>query len=168
MPQGQASDFQNSTLPHYAPKFRANLREQAGERCTQMVQLPLPCAEGQNGRSRSRQRKSAWRRKTMALCYRCHVAHHAFGGQAERRAVCIEWRIHGSEGGAGCPRKRATGAYPTETRIPACRDAGLGERHAAARVALGQAQPDAFISGHYGPSNAVARRITLRIVPCSL
>ena len=37
------------------------------------------------------------------------------GWQAERRAVCVERRTHGSEGGVGRSSQEATRAYPMET-----------------------------------------------------
>ena len=44
------------------------------------------------------------------------------GSQAARRAVCVERRMHGSEGGVGVSSQEAVRAYPTETP-PAARGA---------------------------------------------
>jgi hypothetical protein len=41
------------------------------------------------------------------------------GGQAERRAVCVERRMHGSVGGVGLSSQEAVRAYPTEAPFAA-------------------------------------------------
>ena len=60
------------------------------------------------------------------------------GGQAERRAVCVERRTHGSEGGVGSSSREAVRAYPTETRFSGSGSAASKARPRPSRGRTGQ------------------------------